>query len=84
MSHEHISDFITDGGMAVRGEHLYIRLSNPFIGRSYLFHLPMKLFCMIVKNRVIEQDEYVWKTKEEIEDIKNQKQNDQLKYEKKK
>lgn len=78
MSDNRRADFITDGAMAVRGEHIYIRLTNPFIAKSYLFHIPTKLFCMIVKNRVIEKDEYVFRTKEEIEDMKSKEKDEQI------
>lgn len=64
--------------MAVRGEHVYIRFTNPFIARSYLFHIPLKVLCMIVKNRVIEKEEYEYKTKEELDKIEEEKKEEKI------
>lgn len=69
-----ISDFIIQGVIAVRGEHIYMRLDNPFSEDSYLFHLPKSLFCTMIKNRIIEKDESVWKKNEEKENKEKEKQ----------
>lgn len=78
MTDKRISDFIVSGAMIVRGEHIYIRFSNPFSEQSYLFHIAKSLFCNIIKNRIIEDDIPMFRDKNKEENEKIQKQKNEL------
>ena len=67
MNSDIVSDFITEGVIIVRGEHIYINLTNPFGRNTYIFQLPKSLFCMMIKNRMIMKDISVWKSRNEKE-----------------
>jgi len=54
------------GTIIVRGEHIYLGLSNSFSENSYSFQIPKSLFCLMLKKRIIVDDIVIWRnTKEE-------------------
>lgn len=55
--YEHITDFISQGLLYVMGDHhIYMQLTNHVSKKTYSFHLPMSLWCAMIKSRIIGID----------------------------
>ena len=55
-----VTDFITEGVIIMRGEHMYLKMGNHVTNTIYTFHIPMSLFCTLIKNRIIQKDVVSW------------------------
>jgi len=68
---EKVTDFITEGIMVIRGEHIYIKLGNQIKNTVYMFHIPKTLFCTMVRNRIMQDDKTIWR-----DDYRDAKENE--------